>query len=123
MTIREIRDKSLYHVTWMRVLPVMLDRRIHMSTRLSCRCWMTMIVCAFGLVSLSQAQQQPPATGPWDRDLIIRVGPDGTNFGAAALFEKASGVPSLVKDKRGRVPGRIPMVSIPRFPIVGPRGG
>lgn len=50
-------------------------------------------------------QQSPPAGGrPWERDLVIRRSLDGgDSFPGAQLFERASGVPSLVADLRGRL--------------------
>ncbi len=62
-----------------------------------------------GLVVASAGQalgQQPPPAGgrPWERDLVIRRSLDGgDSFPGAQLFERASGVPSLVADLRGRL--------------------
>lgn len=66
------------------------------------RLLVTLLALPFAL-PLLLAQQPTPGTGPWDRDLILRTGTDGTTFGPEALFEKASGVPSLVRDKQGRL--------------------
>jgi hypothetical protein len=49
------------------------------------------------------AQVLIPGSNPWERDLMIRSSNDGNSFGPERLFSRASGVPSIVRDQRGRL--------------------
>ncbi|MBX7223775.1 MAG: glycoside hydrolase [Blastocatellia bacterium] len=50
------------------------------------------------------AQQPPPQNGgPWLQDLLISNSSDGSQFGQASLFTKAGGVPSVIRDAKGRL--------------------
>lgn len=53
----------------------------------------------------STAPSRPPANsrGPWQNDLAIRRSPDGRSFGAAEVLVPSAGVPSAIRDARGRI--------------------
>ena len=44
-----------------------------------------------------------PGGGPWERDLLIAASEDGTAFAAAETFVEGGGVPSVIKDAKGRL--------------------
>ena len=61
------------------------------------RCFCMLIFAVIPGVNLTAA------TNPWELDLMIRTSADGADFGPEALFCKAAGVPSLVRDQRWRL--------------------
>jgi hypothetical protein len=46
---------------------------------------------------------QPPRGGPWEHDLMARRGADGSQFDAEEIFQAAAGVPSVIRDGKGRL--------------------
>lgn len=49
------------------------------------------------------AAQPPPGSGPWNNDLVIAESADGRRFGEARRFVERGGVPSLIRDSKGRL--------------------
>ena len=47
--------------------------------------------------------QPSPGGGPWERDLLIAASEDGTTFAPAETFVEGGGVPSVIKDAKGRL--------------------
>src|SRR3989338_3365278 len=45
----------------------------------------------------------PTGSGPWQRDLVYRLSDDGTVFGEERLFTERAGVPSIIRDAKGRL--------------------
>lgn len=73
----------------------LLPKRMFISPS-SRQFWFLLLVLAIGRISLA-------ATNPWELDLMIRSSSDGSSFGPETLFCKAAGVPSLIRDHRGRL--------------------
>src|SRR4051812_972377 len=46
---------------------------------------------------------QPPRYGPWHRDLFVQESADGGRFGASRVFVERAGVPSLCRDRQGKL--------------------
>lgn len=44
-----------------------------------------------------------PTDGPWNRDLRVAYSDDGLTFGASAVFIERGGVPSVIRDRDGRL--------------------
>lgn len=57
------------------------------------------------LIRIPAHTQMPPpmGAGPWNSNLMIRTSTDGNLFGAETKFIDSSGVPSLLKDAKGRL--------------------
>src|SRR4051794_17847824 len=51
--------------------------------------------------ALSLGQQ--PQYGPWHRDLYVQESADGLRFGQARVFVERAGVPSLCRDRQGKL--------------------
>jgi len=47
--------------------------------------------------------RRPPGGGPWERDLLIAASEDGTTFAPAETFVEGGGVPSAIRDAKGRL--------------------
>lgn len=67
----------------------------------------TLLLLSLGIMLICipvQAQMMPPmGAGPWNSNLMIRSSTDGNLFGAETKFIDSSGVPSLLKDAKGRL--------------------
>lgn len=68
----------------------------------------------FNMVCVFVAFGQPPLPqdGPWNRDLYISESPDGLKFGQRILFTERAGVPSVIRDAKGRL-----VVAFQWFPL------
>ncbi|MBI5365789.1 MAG: exo-alpha-sialidase [Planctomycetes bacterium] len=55
------------------------------------------------VASLAWGQAPPAGTGPWDNDLTLYESPDGLAFAAPRRLVERGGVPTLVRDPRGRL--------------------
>ncbi len=57
------------------------------------------------VVCLRAALVQPPLPqeGPWNHDLYLLESPDGLRFGQARLFVERAGVPTVIRDAKGRL--------------------
>ncbi len=48
-------------------------------------------------------QGQQPQDGPWNHDLMVTRSADGLSFGDAGVFVERGGVPSVIRDRGGRI--------------------
>jgi hypothetical protein len=67
--------------------------------------WVTLFAVVLSVMCLRAAfvQQPLPQDGPWNRDLDLLESPDGLRFGQARLFVERGGVPTVVRDGKGRL--------------------
>lgn len=61
------------------------------------------ILWLFGHEAYCQTNPPPTQMGPWNNNLMMRWSEDGTTFGAETKFIDSSGVPSLLRDSKGRI--------------------
>jgi hypothetical protein len=66
-----------------------------------------LMLLSLGIILISipaHTQMMPPMNaGPWNSNLMIRSSTDGNLFGVETKFIDSSGVPSLLKDAKGRL--------------------
>src|SRR5688572_2267967 len=60
-------------------------------------------ILALALLPLMAGAQPPPGSGPWNNDLVIAESTDGRRFGEPRRFVERGGVPSLIRDGKGRL--------------------
>ena len=61
------------------------------------------LALATTLLARAVLAQDRPEHGPWNRDLYVSESADGLSFGKERLFVERGGVPTLVRDARGRL--------------------
>ncbi|MBI2925890.1 MAG: exo-alpha-sialidase [Verrucomicrobia bacterium] len=61
------------------------------------------LALATALLPRTAPAQERPERGPWNRDLYLSESADGRSFGNERVFVERGGVPTLVRDTRGRL--------------------
>jgi len=64
---------------------------------------MTRLALYVALAVVAGQPPQPPRYGPWHRDLALQESADGLRFGPPTPFVERAGVPSLCRDRGGRL--------------------
>src|SRR4051812_24335914 len=64
---------------------------------------MTFMILSAVLAVTAGQPPQPPRYGPWHRDLHVQESADGLRFGQSRVFVERAGVPSLCRDRQGRL--------------------